>query len=284
MSFLIIAAFITGLLVKHFYKDYTYIQKIVNKYIMYIGLPLIVLVALTGSKQLGIEKVILISILFNIAAILIFFRLFKSMDIKNRTKASLFLCTAFGNIAYLGIPYSLMFFGNDGAAVCAIFTIITALFHFSFGVALSNSYIKKRDMPLKDLVNPLSIGIIIAFLISRLDITIPLMIENIAHLGTYMILFVIGMTTTITRPTKDYLAGIGGKFIISPIIMIILLFITGSMETQYYPFMLLAIMPPAFVNTVLSVNYGFDKEYTSKFTSITTIIMIAIFTAASIIL
>ena len=66
MSFLIIAAFITGLLVRHFYKDYTYIQKIVNKYIMYFGLPLIILVALTGSKQLGIEKVILISVLFNI--------------------------------------------------------------------------------------------------------------------------------------------------------------------------------------------------------------------------
>ncbi|MEA2004607.1 MAG: AEC family transporter [archaeon] len=139
-------------------------------------------------------------------------------------------------------------------------------------------------MPLKDMVNPLSIGIIIAFLISRLDITIPLMIENIAHFGTYMILFVIGLTTTITWPTKDYLTGTSGKFIISPMIMIILLFITGSMESQYYAFMLLAIMPPAFVNTVLSVNYGFDKEYTSKFTSITTIIMIAILTAASIII
>ena len=98
--------------------------------------------------------------------------------------------------------------------------------------------------------------------------------EKVAYFGTYLILFVIGLTTTLVKPSRSYLVGAASKFIVSPVIMIILLILVGCFNSAYYPFILLSLMPPAFANTVLAVEYGFDKEYASGFTSISTVVMI----------
>ncbi|MCK4927101.1 MAG: AEC family transporter [Candidatus Aenigmarchaeota archaeon] len=281
MPYLIITAFALGLIIKQFYHHHSRLRIIINTYIMYIGLPLIILIALMGSNQIDFGKITLISILFNICSTITFFVISSRMNIRDKKKASLFLCTAFGNIAYLGIPYSLLFFGNIGASISAIFAIVTAFFHFTLGVVLSSSFHDKKKMHLKEMINPIMIGMIVALIISQTGISIPNMIYDIAHFGTYLLLFVIGLTTTLRLPTKDYIAGITGKIIISPIIMILLLFLTGNVNNGYYSFIFLAMMPPAFSNIVLSINYGFDKEYTSKLISMTTILMIIVFTAAS---
>jgi len=277
---MIIIAFLFGIFIRHIHPDYRSIRDIINTYIMYIGLPLMVFVSLTGISPENIGWIILISILYNIISTTVLFSIYRRKKIKRKTKASVFLCSTYGNVGYLGIPYCIMFFGNIGASFAAIFTIITTLFHFSLGIMLSNSCLKNKKIAAKEMINPLSIGMIIALALSQLIITIPEIINSIAGLGIYLILFLIGLTTTLTRPTKEYLIGIEGKFIISPLIMAILLFATGNFTAQYLPFMFLAIMPPAFANTVLSINYGFDKEYTSRFTSITTIGMIVIFSIA----
>ncbi len=277
---MVIIAFLFGIFVRHIHPDCRSTRDIINTYIMYIGLPLMIFVSLTGIHQIDIGWIILISILYNIISTAALFRIYRHKKIRGKTKASVFLCSTYGNLGYLGIPYCIMFFGNVGASFAAIFTIITALFHFSLGIMLSSSYLKNRKIAAKEMINPLSIGMIIALALSQLNIAVPEIISSIAGMSVYLILFLIGLTTTLTRPTRDYLAGIEGKFIISPLIMAILLFATGNLTAQYLPFMLLAIMPPAFANTVLSINYGFDKEYTSRFTSVTTIGMIVIFTVA----
>ncbi|NOQ38094.1 hypothetical protein GQ472_04350 [archaeon] len=277
---MVIIAFLFGIFVRKIHPDHKSIRDIINTYIMYIGLPLMVLVSLSGIGPANIGWIILISILYNIISTAALFRIYERKKIKGKTKASVFLCSTYGNVGYLGIPYCIMFFGNIGASFAAIFTIITTLFHFSLGIMLSNSYLKNKKIAAKEMINPLSIGMIIALALSQLIITIPEIISSIAGLGIYLILFLIGLTTSISRPTKDYLSGIEGKFIISPLIMAILLFATGNLTAQYLPFMLLAIMPPAFTNTVISINYGFNKEYTSRFTSVTTIGMIIIFSIA----
>ncbi|MCK5042875.1 MAG: hypothetical protein KAJ20_00380 [Candidatus Aenigmarchaeota archaeon] len=274
---MIIIAFLFGIFVRNIHPNYKSIRDLINTYIMYIGLPLMIFVSLTGIGKIDIGWIILISILYNIISTAALFRIYKRKKIRGKTKASVFLCSTYGNVGYLGIPYCIMFFGNVGASFAAIFTIITTLFHFSLGIMLSSSYLKNKKIAAKEMINPLSIGMIIALALSQLNIAIPDIINSISHFSIYLILFLIGLTTTLTRPTKDYLRGIEGKFIISPLIMAILLFATGNLTAQYLPFMLLSIMPPAFANTILSINYGFDKEYTSRFTSITTIGMIIIF-------
>ena len=249
MDFLLIIFFVSGFILKQIYKNHGHVKTGINNYMLYFGLPLLIFVSLVNSSYINIGKIISIAMLYNIFGILIFFILLRYLKIKNKTKAAIFLCSAFGNFAYLGIPYCFYFFGKEGAAIAAMFAMITALFHFSLGISVSRSYINKKSTSLKEMINPVSVGLVVAFIMSRFIFQVPLSIEKFAGLGTYLILFVIGLSVNLEKPDKNYIIGFLGRFVVSPILMIAILILTGF-SSYFFIFLLLSLMPPAFTTQV----------------------------------
>ncbi len=282
MFHLILIAFLLGVIVRHHYHNYSALRAAVNTYIMYLGLPLLIFVSFVNVGSVDLGKVVIISVGYNVFTVALFFYILRGMKIKERTKASVFLCSTYGNLAYLGIPFSLLFFGEAGASIASVIAIVTVFFHFSFGLILPNSYLRQKHRGFGQIINPLSVGMVVALILSQVGIPVPVVFEKVAYFGTYLILFVIGLTTNLVKPSRLYLVGAAGKFIVSPIVMVTLLILAGCFNSAYYPFILLSLMPPAFVNTVLAVEYGFDKEYASGFTSVSTVLMIFVLGAISV--
>ena len=192
------------------------------------------------------------------------------------------MCTVYGNVGYLGIPFGMMFFGTIGAAAGAILSVVAGLTHFSLGIVLATSYVKKKASALKNLFNPIIIGVLIGFILSRFDFFVPEFVHAFAMSASYLLLLVIGLSIKLEKPDKTYFKGILLRFIASPIIMAALLLMFGMLKPEYYAFVFVALTPPAFSSTLLAVNYRLDSEFASNFTSMATVAFIIIASIAGL--
>ncbi|MCF7861000.1 AEC family transporter [Candidatus Woesearchaeota archaeon] len=277
MNVLLLISFLFGIAVKFSSGKHDQVRKIVNNYLMYIGLPLLIFLAFLNSVDIDYGKIILIGTVFNLIALVLFYFVISIMNIDVKRKASMYLCTTFGNYGFVGIPFGIIFFGDIGGSVAAIMSIITALLHFTIGVVLANSFLKKKEYSIKSLLNPISLGILLAFILSRFNMQVPELIGQISSLSTYLLLFVIGMSIEFKHPGRGYISSFIIKFIAAPTIMIILVFLLGvSKYSDYYPLILLSFMPGAMSNTVLASKYKFDDTFASNLVSVSTFIVVAV--------
>jgi len=278
MDYFIILAFIIGLLIRYTYKNHDIIKKYINIYLIYFGMPLIVFSSLLKSKTLAIEILLGVAFIYLIAANLLYYFIIKSFSMDAKRKASLFLSSTYGNVGYIGIPFGFMLFGDIGAAAAALLSVAGGFLHFSLGIVLATSYTRKTIASLKNLFNPIFLGVLAGFLLSRFDITLPGYVYSFALSAAYLLLFVIGLSIRIEKMDKTYTIAFLLRFLGSPLIMALALLITGFLEPKYYAFIFIAMMPPAFSSIILAVNYKLDSKFISNFTSVATIAFVIVAT------
>jgi malate permease and related proteins len=281
MDFIIIIAFLIGLLVRIVFKHHESIRKYTNLYLLYIGLPLLVLVSLLKARGMPLGTYFFIAALFILLFMITTYYWVSALRLPGKQKAALFLSSTFGNVGYLGIPFSQMIFGQQGAIIAAIVTVVTTLVHFSLAVWLACKFTEKKSIQLKQIINPVLIVGIVGLILLKTTFVVPVGVETLSQISTYLLLFVIGLSLSLHPLTKAYTTGFFLKFIVSGIVMFCVVMLTVGLQ-GYLPFIFLALMPPAFANTVIALSYKFDESFTSEFTSLATILFIGLLFIASL--
>ncbi|NQU98661.1 AEC family transporter [Candidatus Woesearchaeota archaeon] len=272
---LIVLAFIFGIIINHLFPKLLVVRKYLNKYLIYLGIPLVVFVSLSKTKDFAFFDYAKISFLIVFFMILFMFFLVGRFSIPAKDKASLFMSSTFGNCAYLGIPLSFLVWGDKGAIIASIFTIITMSFRLTIGLFLAQYYIHKKNTFKKVFERPFLWFLLIAVILSRFEITIPSIVQIIARAGTYIAVFVIG--TSLYFPYINFrtlrLSLI--KLILAPIIASVFLFTLKISDP--WPFLVLIAMPPAFTNNALALEFKFNHKLTSSLTTVGTLAFMFIF-------
>ena len=270
MGTLAIISFFLGLLLS-FSEKKEVIKKCTNIYLVYFGLPFLILVSLSAERYIQWWPFISAVMIFLICLNLVAYYLLKYINLEPKKKSALFLCGTYGNFAYLGIPAGFIFFGNLGVALSALATIAGGLIHFSLGIYLSNSYVQGRFNSLKEMFKfPLLYGLIATLILSRYNISFPKDIRTFASIAIYLAIFLVGISLQFKKFEWSYIFGIFLKFLISPISALIISYLIHLSCNYRNMLLLLSLTPPALVNTVISINYKFDESLTAELTSVGT--------------
>lgn len=266
---------IIGVIVKYSFRGYGLIRNVVNKYLIYLGLPLMILVAIHGTDLGSLGHIALVSFLVGFVLITSFFIIVEFTSYQGRDKASLFLCSAFGNTAFLGIPIGFLLFGSTGAIVAGIMSFVMMLFRYTLGLLLSTSFINRKLSLKKYASKPFIWLLLAAFIVAQFSFHIPRFITNLSSITIYLAVFVVGLSLDIGSLTEKtaYLSLF--KIVLAPLIALPVILVSN---TPYMAeFILLAAMPSAFLNTALALEYNFNHKLSSGLTTVGTLVFVVFF-------
>lgn len=276
----IIAVFFLGLLVRYFFSGFLVYRDYLNKYLIYFGLPLLVFISFLNSGNVGWLQFGLMFVIIMLLVSFIMYFLVNRFSIPAIDKASLFLCSSFGNTAYLGIPLSYLLWGDYGTLIASTFTIIVLITHFTIGLFLAHKYVHKERSFKRILRNPLLWLLFLAIILSQFDLNVPDWLGLIAHGGTFLAIFVIGSSLQLSSITSRTFSLALLKLAVVPLIALPVILLFGF--DNPWSFIFLMTLPAGFINNSLALEFKFNDRLASSLITVGTLFFMFVFTVISI--
>lgn len=276
-------------------------SQILNSFALNIGLPALIFGSLTKVSLAGQGDIILANSLFLLLCFLVIYILGKTTNIKIKTIKTLFICLAFGNIAYLGPPILMQIYGQKimpevsliiGVHSFWIFTI--GLGYLDYHLAQRQSWIGKlfhkkthseiiKHIGIDLLKNPLLISIFLGLIVTvsgfKLPIFLSSAIDMLAASVTPVVLVVIGLFIGQSKlgQIKDWWPAIiftGITLLVVPGAFYYGVKIFSDDLTKYMPSLIEFSMPLAITTFALADKFDLDKKFISKAIVLSTILSI----------
>ena len=176
---------------------------VLNKYALWIGLPSLIFVALVrlDFRLSEYSSLILSNSIYLVSCMLLAFPISALLKTSQKTKRTLFLVLAFGNISYLGIPLISSALGNEAVGSTILLSAIYAFWLFTLAIVLIEvTGHEKVDILLiirKLATNPLLLSVLLGILASffKIPMQSALMktLDLFAQSVTAVVLFSLGI-------------------------------------------------------------------------------------------
>jgi hypothetical protein len=207
---------------------------------------------------------------------------------KNLSKSTIMgLNISYPNYGYIGIPMSLVAFGNEAALPLAFILLVDTIVLLtcsSFFIALSEKKTSVIDLIYKlvrrIISQPLLVAVCFGMFFSQLKINIvspvEVFIETVAGAAAPVALIALGASITLRFPThqKIDLAIISaGKLILHPCLIVLIFFLWPTEKTVWLQTAILCASLPVAANVfVLAEYYGVFKRESANSIVLTTIL------------
>ncbi|MFN3813036.1 MAG: AEC family transporter [Aquificaceae bacterium] len=237
--------------------------KVFVNYVVYLSLPAL---SFKSAHNLGLSwdvvKIALVAWGSIISCLVISFPLGRALGLKGETLRSFMLSSSFGNTAFLGYPYTLSYFGQEGLKYAVIYDSLGSfLMVSSVGVMLSRGSINLKEV----FLFPPFLGLLFGFLLR--DFAIPKPLESFIDLFSAslspVVLFAMGISISlsgINRRLKSIVPAILIKMGFSEIVAYLLCFLLRVENLPFKVSVLQASMPTMVMAGVLSLRYGLDYD------------------------
>lgn len=268
----IIVAFLLGIGYSYLPGKKLLFRNIVNRYLIYLGLPLLVFVSISSKDLSSLGSVAIISVLIGLILIVVMYFIVKFIKIKKKEKASLFICSAFGNVAFLGIPVGYLLFGAKGAFIAGVFSFVMMSFRYTLGLYFANRYLSKGILSNDYLKKPFLWILLFVFILTQFNIPVPEFLNSVSMITSYLAVFIVGSSLDFSAFKMDWLKYSFLKLILAPLVIFPVLLLLNIKDP--YIFLMLAATPSAFLNTALAIEFGFDDKLASGITTVGTIVFV----------
>ncbi len=263
--------FVIGVVIKYSGKAPANIHKNINKFILYVPLPAIVL---TKIPFLEITH----EVLYPIAAAWIIFagsalyaylvcRIFRY---DKKTMACLILCCGLGNTSFVGYPFMNYFYGAESIRY-AIFVDQPGSFLImsTFGVIIA-TYFSAKDFTVKDIIlrlikfPPFIVFLVALFIPSK--IINGHLLDALKFIGDWMVplaILSLGLQFKLSFKEiewKKLWSGIFYKLLLAPGIIFILYYCILKKQGEMYAVTVLeCAMPPMITSSIIATEYELDE-------------------------
>lgn len=202
------------------------------------------------------------------------------------TFRSAFFCSS---AIFVGVPVNLALFGESSIPYVLIYFLANAFLFWTIGnysISLDGKNAPAKLISLTSLrkvFSPPFIGFSIAVALILMQIKLPsFLMTTFKYLGSMTtplsMLFIgiamFGVKFSQIRLSKDLLALLAGRFIISPLIVLAVAYFIPIPELMKKVFVIQSALPAMTQTTVLSKVYGGDTEYAALMVTTTTIFAI----------
>lgn len=263
-------------------------QKVLNEFALKIGFPVLIFSALAGTKFSFAEEFSLIAAnsVFIIASFILAFLIGKLFKLKKQTLSTLFICFAFGNVAYLGIPVLTQIFGGEIIPTASLIVAIYLFCIFTIGIGyLDYSNKEDKEKVVKDIIkslskNPLLIAVLFGLIVGGLNIPIHAVLEKsldmISASVTPTVLIVIGLfigSSKIGKISEWAPAAVFSAvtLMLLPAIFYFGIKVMGEVPHQFSSSIIQAAMPLAITPFALADKYKLNKTFIARSVVLSTI-------------
>jgi predicted permease len=187
------------------------------------------------------------------------------------------------NVIFIGLPINQIAFGPSGLPFLFTYYIVSLLVCWSVGVyeIARVSQTHANGISWKTLLSPGLIGVFAGTFLGAFQLAIPgvihMVLQYLAGLCVPLSLLVIGANlTTFTKsfspPSKDEIVSMAGKFLISPLFMLLLLTVFGVNGLPFRVLMLSSSMPCHMQTSILAHYYDVESEYAARLVSLSSVL------------
>jgi predicted permease len=265
--------------------------RVLNSFALNIGLPALIFASLARISFGGQANIIIANSLFLLLSFALVYAIGKFWKIKQKIIKTLFICLAFGNIAYLGIPVLTQIYGPKVLPDASLIIGIHLFWLFTIGLGFLDYDISSRQSWIgklfhkknkQDIIkhigfdlikNPLLIAIILGLVVAISDIHLPRLlrttIDMLAGSVSPVVLVVIGLfigNSKIGR-LKEWLP-VAAFTIVTLFVLPGIFYLTlkgfASDLNKYIPSMIMIAMPLAITPFALADKFDLDKQFIAR--------------------
>ena len=265
-------------------------SKLLPQLINYVALPTYMiwnlLTTFDKSTLLFMLNGIAVPIISMLISFAIAFLLSKALQLPaNRagTFRSIFFCSS---SVFVGVPVNLALFGEKSIPYVLVYFLANAILFWTIGnysISLDGTEVPAKIMSFKTVkrvCSPPLVGFAVAVFMILCGIHLPdFAINTTKYLGSmttplsmlFIGITIFGIPINKIKFSNELLAILLGRFVISPIIILIVVFFFPIPELMKKVFVIQAALPAMSHNTVLAKVYGADAEYAALMVAITTL-------------
>lgn len=211
----------------------------------------------------------------------------KILNIDEKRKGTFQSMFFVSNTIFIGLPVNLALFGENSVPYVLLYYIANTTFFWTIGVyCISKDGDEKNrkilsKKTLKKILSPPLLGFLVGIVIILLEIPMPnFVISTCKYLGnltTPLSMIFIGITVSKIKFkeikfSKDMLALIIGRFIVCPIVVIVMVLFIDMPQMMKQVFIIQSSMPIMTQTSIIAKQYNADYEYAAVMTTITTLL------------
>lgn len=268
-------------------------SKLLPKLVTYVSLPTYMVWNLlsTFNKDHFITLFggIVVPILSMIMSFIIAFLVSKFLNLAPNRKGtfrSAFFCSS---SLFVGVPVNLALFGESSTPYVLVYFLANAFLFWTIGnysISLDGKTAPSKLISIdtiKRVFSPPFMGFTLAVLLILLEIPLPNFILNtckyLGNMTTPLSMLFIGITIfgvklNTIKFSKDVIAVLVGRFIISPIAVLLIASVIPIPDLMKKVFVIQAALPAMTQTTILAKVYQADAEYAAILVTITTLFAI----------
>lgn len=254
----------------------------ISRFLVYISMPATIIYSAANQQQRNSGSIL--PVFASAVAVFVFLPVISRIIVKLlKWEASFQLMLIYSNLGFMGIPIITYLFGEQYTFYVAIFMMIFNLSIYSYGIAILQQGISRKEM-LRQLCNPAIISALIAIVVFLFKISIPTILNNL-----------LGMLNGITSPLALIMIGssLGDirikelfgdkklyvfaffKLIVYPVLVYAMLypFLNGTVLLKICT--VLTCLPTGANVTMLCSEYGGNMQLVSKGTFVSTLLSMA---------
>ncbi|SNZ11319.1 AEC family transporter [Hydrogenobacter hydrogenophilus] len=237
--------------------------KVLINYIIYITLPA---VSFRSAHSLGINRSVLVVVALAwsgiILCMLVSFLVGKAIGLKDKDLRVFLLVSSFGNTAFLGYPYTLSFFGQEGLKYAVIYDSLGSFLL----VSTLGFFVSIGRVNIKELLSfPPFLGLVLGFLLKDYNLHPEVMkvLDTVADSLSPVVLFALGLSLSYSG-IKKYLPISFLALLIKMFLSVLITYQMGHLlKAQGMVFkvsLLESGMPSMMMAGILSLKYGLNYE------------------------
>ncbi len=266
-------------------------SKLISKLVVSVALPAYMISNLMGTydkdKLLHLGNGLVVPFLTMGSCYLLGMILAKVLKLPENRRGTFTSMFALSNTIFVGLPVNLALFGDQSVPYVLLYYIGNTTLFWTIGTYGISRDGGKKDKGLftldnaKRIFSPPLTGFLIAVALILLGVTLPKSImETCKYLGnmtTPLSMLFIGIVIhsvklSEIRVDKGMVAVLVGRFIITPLVMIILCRGLALPLLMKKVFVVQAAMPVMTQTSIIAQTYGGDYEYAAVVTTVTTVV------------
>jgi predicted permease len=267
---------------------------VLNKYALWLGFPALIFSAL-AKIDFGLGEyttLIAANSIYLVACVLLAFPVSIIFKTSLKTKRTLFLILAFGNISYLGIPVLVSAYGNEVLGAAVLISAVYLFWMFTLALVLieitGHEKVHYGRLLKKLAMNPLLVAVILgitaSYLKIKLDSTLMKTVDLFGNSVTAIVLFSIGLFLGSQElgSKKDWLPVLLLSLAIMVVIPGIYFFILRGIhltKLQFQASILEAAMPLGLTPYALAEQYKLNAILAGRLVVFSTILSVIILPA-----
>jgi len=264
---------------------------VLNNYALKIGFPALIFAALSKTTFHFAEHagLIIANSVFLLGSFLLAYIIGRLFKLPHKLFRTLFLCLAFGNVAYLGIPVLVQMWGDAILPTASIIVAVYLFWLFTVGIGYLEFGRKQKKaatlhlLLLKLLKNPLLLAVILGIIVSAFQVPIPGIIQQsismISASVTPIVLIVIGLFLGGAKFGKlshwyPIIAFSLVTLLVIPSLFYFGLLVFGFSVADFSHSIVEAAMPLAITPFALADEYNLDKHFIARSIVLSTVLSI----------